>query len=227
MWDEEKSKNAYPSRYKFMDEIAKYLRDEITELKKIGVSAIQIDDPNLCLFVDSAYREKFDDPEMECGHAVRLINSMADGINGVEIVLHLCRSSGTRNRQKSMRTSAGFVGKGGYDFILPYLQKLKVSQLAMEFANSDAGCYSVLSHLPKNVKIGFGCVDVGAGIMDTAETIAKRVENALQFVNKKRIILNPDCGFAPGNQAHVSLDEAYLKLKEMSKAAELLRKKYE
>jgi len=226
MWNEEKSRKVYPSRYEFMKEIAKYLKDEIIELKKAGVSIIQIDDPNLCLFVDSEYRKKFDNPEAECEQAVGLINDTVNGIDDIQIALHLCRSSGTRSRQIATQTSSGFVGKGNYDFILPYLQKLKVNQFAMEFANSDAGSYSVLEHLPKNAKIGFGCVDVGAGIADTSEKIAERVENALQYTSKEKIILNPDCGFAPGNQANVSLDEAYVKLKEMAKAAEILRKKY-
>ncbi len=223
MWDDEKSGSAYGSRYEFMEEIADYLMNEMIELKKIGVSVIQIDDPNFCLFVDEMYRKKFADPDLECREAVRLINKMADGIDGIEIGVHLCRSTGTRNRQKLAQTSKGFVGKGSYDFILPYLQKLKVSQLAMEFASSDAGDYSVLEEIPKDMKIGFGCVDVNAGAADTADIIVKRVESALQYIDKERIILNPDCGFAPGNQAQVSLDEAYLKLKEMSKAAEKLR----
>ena len=224
MWDETRSKKAYSSRHEFMMEIAGYLRGEILELEKTGVSVVQIDDPNLCLFVDEKYREKFDEPELECEQAVEIINSMIKGVDGLEIALHLCRSSGTRNRQKIAQTSNGFVGKGGYDFILPYLQKLKVNQFAMEFANSDAGDYSVLRDLQKNVKIGFGCVDVSAGVIDTADAIVKRVEKAMEYVDKERLILNPDCGFAPGNQAQVSLDEAYLKLKEMANAAHILRK---
>ncbi len=226
MWDKEKSNNSYSSRYQFMQDLARYLRDEIIALKDTGVSVIQIDDPNICLFVDERYREKFDDPAKECEQAVETINEMIRGIDGINIALHLCRSSGTRNRQKATKIPDGFVGKGGYDYILPYLKKLNVSQLAMEFANSDAGDYSVLELFPKKVKIGFGCVDVSAGVTDTKETIIHRVEKALNYVEKERLVLNPDCGFAPGSQAPVSLDEAYNKLKEMANAAKILRGKY-
>jgi hypothetical protein len=37
---------------------------------------------------------------------------------------------------------------------------------------------------------------------------------------------NPDCGFAPGSAADVSLDEVYTKLKNEVAAAERLREKY-
>lgn len=226
MWNEEKSKKAYPSREEFMRALVPFLRSEIIALSKTAVSVLQIDDPNLCLFVDPAYRAKFKDPVKECGLAVELINSLTYGIKGIEISVHLCRSSGTRNRQITKKTKKGFVGQGAYDYLLPFMKKLKVDQFALEFAIPDAGDFSILKELPEKAKIGLGCVDCRVNVFDSAETIVKRVEKAMKYVGKKRIILNPDCGFAPGSQAQVSLDEAYLKLREMTKAALLLRKKY-
>lgn len=226
MWSQEESKKAFSSREEFMRALVPFLRSEIIALSKTPVSIVQIDDPNLCLFVDAEYRARFKDPVKECQLAVELINSMIEGITGIEIAIHLCRSSGTRNRQIIKKTKKGFVGQGGYDFILPFIKQLKVDQFALEFAIPDAGDFSVLKDLPSHTKIGLGCVDCRANVFDSAEVIVKRVEKALKFVDKKRIILNPDCGFAPGNQAPVSLDEAYLKLKELSKAAAFLRDKY-
>jgi 5-methyltetrahydropteroyltriglutamate--homocysteine methyltransferase len=226
MWNEKASKKVYPTRESFMWALVPYLRKEIIALAKIGVSVVQIDDPNLCLFVDPDYRKRFADPQKECELAVTLVNGVIDEISGIEIAIHLCRSSGTRNRQLSKKTSKGFVGEGSFDYILPHLNQLNVDQYAMEFAVPGGGDYSVLSALPKKAKIGFGCVDCRSNVFDTAETIVQRVEKAMEYVDNKRIILNPDCGFAPGIQAPVQLDQAYLKLKEMNKAATLLRAKY-
>lgn len=226
MWSEEKSKRAYKSREEFMRALVPFLRSEIIALSKTPVSVVQIDDPNLCLFVDPEYRAKFKDPAKECGLAVELINSTIEDIKGVEIAIHLCRSSGTRNRQIIKKNKKGFVGQGSYDFILPFIKQLTVDQFALEFAIPDAGDFYVLKKLPSNTKIGLGCVDCRPNVFDKAEKIVERVEKALKYVDKKRIILNPDCGFAPGSQAQISLDEAYLKLKAMSKAAAILREKY-
>ena len=52
------------------------------------------------------------------------------------------------------------------------------------------------------------------------------VEAALQLLDPTRITLNPDCGFAPGSAAKVSLDEVSTKLKNEVEAAQRLRAKY-
>ena len=226
MWNATDSKSAYETREEFMRGLVPYLREGIMELSKIGVSLVQIDDPNLCLFVDPAYRNRFENPDKECELGVELINDMVNGISGPEIGIHLCRSTGTRNRILTKNKTEGFVGKGGYEFILPYLRKLKVDRYVLEFAHHDAGDVLILQNLPNKSKIGLGCVDVSVGVIDKAETIVERVEKVLQYVEKERLVLNPDCGFAPGNQANVSIDEAYVKLKEMTKAANFLREKY-
>tara|TARA_Y100000310_G_scaffold345672_1_gene468090 strand:+ start:2208 stop:3287 length:1080 start_codon:yes stop_codon:yes gene_type:complete len=225
MWNETDSKNAYLTREDFMRDLVPFLREEIQKLAKAGVSIVQIDDPHLCLFVDPEYRAKFKDAEKECSFGVELINEVVKGIDDIEIAVHLCRSSGTRNRNLKKGKKTGFVGKGGYDFILPFINQLKVNQLAMEFADPESGDVSVLEHIP-NKKIGFGCVDCRPSVFNKSEEIVKNVEKALEYVDKERILLNPDCGFAPGNAAPVSIDQAYDKLKEMVKASNVLKGKY-
>jgi 5-methyltetrahydropteroyltriglutamate--homocysteine methyltransferase len=46
---------------------------------------------------------------------------------------------------------------------------------------------------------------------------------ALNHLPPQRITLNPDCGFAPGSAARVSIDEVYQKLKNEVEAARRLR----
>lgn len=226
MWDKTTSKKAYPTRESFMWALVPFLRDEIRRLSKTSVAIVQIDDPNLCLFVDPEYRSKFEDPAKECDLAVALINSMVENMDGVAIAVHLCRSSGTRNRKITNKATKGFVGEGSYDYILPFIKKLQVDQLAMEFAVPGSGDFAILKKLPTRFAIGIGCVDCRSTVFDTADTIINRVEKAMKYIDKERILLNPDCGFAPGNQSPVQLDQAYLKLQEMKKAADQLRNKY-
>ena len=56
--------------------------------------------------------------------------------------------------------------------------------------------------------------------------IAARVEQAMAAIPKERIVLNPDCGFAPGSAARVDIDEVYVKLKNLAQAGRLLRERY-
>jgi 5-methyltetrahydropteroyltriglutamate--homocysteine methyltransferase len=93
----------------------------------------------------------------------------------------------------------------------------------MEFTAPQAGDMTVFKELREDFEIGLGCVDVTPGKIDSPETIAGRVRQALKFLAPERITLNPDCGFAPGSGAAVSLDEAYRKLCIETEAARMLR----
>ena len=52
------------------------------------------------------------------------------------------------------------------------------------------------------------------------------METALRHLPAERITLNPDCGFAPGSGAAVSLDEVYRKLRNEVEAARVLRERH-
>src|SRR6266853_321890 len=128
----------------------------------------------------------------------------------------LCARAGARSRGEQSHA-------GGYEPIIDHLNRLKVHQLTMEFTAPQAGDMSVFRELRADLEIGLGCLDVTPGRIDSAETIASRVRQALKHLTPERITLNPDCGFAPGSGAMVTMDEAYHKLCKQSEAARLLR----
>ena len=96
----------------------------------------------------------------------------------------------------------------------------------MEFTTPGAGDVGVLGQLREDLEIGLGCVNCQPGEVDSADSIVERIELALEHVAPERITLNPDCGFAPGSGAVVSIDEVYTKLKNEVEAARRLREKY-
>ena len=115
---------------------------------------------------------------------------------------------------------------GTYGPILKQLNNLKVQHLTMEFTAAGADDLESLGCLREDFELGLGVVDVAPGAPEAAALIASRVERALTRIDKKRITLNPDCGFAPGSAAKVDTDEVYLKLKAEAEAAQILRAKY-
>jgi 5-methyltetrahydropteroyltriglutamate--homocysteine methyltransferase len=219
MWDSEKSKKAYPKREDFVRDCVPILRREVELLRDEGVTIIQVDDPHLCLFVDPHVRSQYDDAERASDFAVDMDNQVVDGVQGVKLAVHLCRRAGARARGEADH-------RGGYDPILKQLGRLKVKHITMEFTSPGAGDMSVFEELPGDVEIGLGCVSCQPGQIDSVQTIVDRVEAALNYVEPERITLNPDCGFAPGSAAEVSLDEVYTKLKNEVVAAQRLREEY-
>ncbi|MFH0820891.1 MAG: hypothetical protein V1908_03905 [Candidatus Peregrinibacteria bacterium] len=217
LWNLERSSNAYETREAFVADLIPILRNEILLLRDAGADIAQIDDPHICLFVDRELRQQYANPEQELAYACSVVNEVTKGIDGIEIALHLCR----RNKGRQ-----GWIGKGGYDSIIPLISTIDVDQFVLEYSIPVAGDFSALKGLPKKAVVGLGCVDCRFEHIDTPEEIVARVEKALRYIAPERIILNPDCGFAPGSQAEVPLDEAYQKLKNEVEAAHLLRRKY-
>jgi len=216
MWSAEKSAKAYPNRNDFVRACVPVLRRELELIRDAGADIAQIDDPHLCLFVDPEVRAKYSDPDAAAAFAVDMINEVVSGVSGIKIAVHLCRRAGGRARGEVEHG-------GGYGPIIRHLNRLKVHHLTMEFTTPSAGDMAVFKELREDLEIGLGCVDVTPGKIDSAETIAARVRQALKFLAPDRITLNPDCGFAPGSGAVVSIDEAYKKLCNEAEAARMLR----
>jgi 5-methyltetrahydropteroyltriglutamate--homocysteine methyltransferase len=219
MWHPEKSAAAYPRREDFVADCVPILRRELELIRAAGADIVQIDDPHLCLFVDPAVRAGYDNPDKAADFAVDTINAVAEAGGGAKLAVHLCRRAGAR-----VRGEARF--RGGYDAIIPQLNRLKVQHLTMEFTAPGAGELGVFQRLREDFEIGLGCVSVTPGQIDDAATIAARVRQASKFLAPERIVLNPDCGFAPGSGAAVSIDEAYQKLRNEAAAARLLRQEF-
>ena len=219
LWDPEISAKAYPTRDAFVQDCVPILRREVEQLRDQGVAIVQIDDPHLCLFVDPRVRESYADPDRAADFAVDMTNQVIEGIDGIEVAVHLCRRAGARARGE-----ADF--HGGYEPILPQLKRFRVHHIAMEFTAPGSGTMAVLRQLPENLGIGLGCVSSQPGVIDSVDAIVDRVDQALRYVDAERITLNPDCGFAPGSAAVVSIDEVYRKLCNLAAAAARLRQNH-
>ncbi len=219
MWDRERSSKAYPTRESFVEACVPILRRELELLREQGAAVVQIDDPHLCLFVDPEVRKQYEDADRAADFAVEMTNQVVSGIDGVHLAVHLCRRAGARGRGELQH-------QGGYEAIIEQLNRLKVHHLTMEFTAPGAGDMEVFRQLREDFEIGLGCVSCQPGCIDSADAIYQRVELALKHLAPVRITLNPDCGFAPGSAAVVSIDEVYTKLKNEVAAARRLREKY-
>ena len=219
LWDAERSKSAYPRREDFVRDCVLPLRREIELIRMIGVDIVQIDDPHLCLFVDPDVRRSYDDPDRAADFAVDMINALVDGFSGIKFAVHLCRRAGARVRGEKHHA-------GTYGPILTQLNRLKVHHLTMEFTAAGADDLESLGRLRPDFELGLGVVDVTPGATEDPQRIVQRVERALTRVDKSRVTLNPDCGFAPGSAAKVEVDEVYLKLRAEADAARILRTRF-
>lgn len=219
MWSSNRSAKAYPQRDDFVRACVPILRRELELVRDAGADIAQIDDPHLCLFVDPQVRQQYADPDQAAAFAVDMINEVVGGVSGIKLAVHLCRRAGARARGEHSH-------EGGYGPIIEHLNRLQVHHLTMEFTAPETGDMTVFRDLDEKFEIGLGCVNVMPGRIDSPQTIVARVRQALQFLAPERITLNPDCGFAPGSGAVVSMDETYRKLCNEAEAARILREEF-
>jgi 5-methyltetrahydropteroyltriglutamate--homocysteine methyltransferase len=221
-YDPDASRDAYPDRESLIQDAADVLHQEALLLRDLGVDTIQFDDAMIGRFVGTEYNPVGTNPkvkitmadrEREMEMAVTGMNRTLQGLTGVTTALHVCR--GHRARMH--------VAHGSFEPIVPYLYRMNVDVFALELAADDAGTADALKNFPPDKILGMGVIDVLRREVDSPEVLAARVKAMLPYIDRDRIMLNPDCGFAPAHDNPISLDEAYLKLKSVGAAARLLR----
>jgi 5-methyltetrahydropteroyltriglutamate--homocysteine methyltransferase len=224
-YDPDASRAAYPKREDLIQDAADILHDEVLELKKLGVDMIQFDDAMIGRFVGAEYNTASLNPKVkitladrdrELEMATAGMNRAVKGVDGIDLAMHVCR--GHRNRMHAAH--------GTFAPILPHLYKMDIPILALELAADDAGTADALKGFPENKILGMGVIDVLSREVDPPEKLVERVEGMMRYVDKTRLILNPDCGFAPAHDNQVTIDEAYLKLRAVADAARILRQKH-
>ena len=218
MWSPEHSKRAYPTSEEFMEACIPIVREEIRELERLGVDAVQIDEPWLALLVDPVYRERegITDVDRELELSVRCVNEAVQGVENVHLSVHMCHAHYNRKH----------ATQGPYDLIMGALGDMNVDRFAMEYATPDAGGVESLKGFPAGKTLGLGVIDHTDNHVEEPEEVVARVERAMEYVPGERITLNPDCGFSPSSSNPMDFDEAYLKLASMCRGAAMLRDKY-
>ncbi|CEG26522.1 cobalamin-independent methionine synthase II family protein [Bacillus sp. B-jedd] len=227
MWVEGLSKEAYPTKEDLAEDIIKILREELDDLIAAGVEFVQFDEPVLTelvftqknanrTFMCGALTAKAD-AEEEIEFALGLMNQVTKGMlgKGTRIGIHICRGNWSTQEQVLLR--------GPYYPLVPYISRVNVDQLILEYATPRAGELDAISEFG-NKELGLGIVNPRTEEVENAESIIARVEEARKYMPDEKIFLNPDCGFGTFAQRPMNSDDiAFRKLTVMVEAARRLR----
>ena len=184
----------YHDEEAFAMALAEAVNEEVRDLFAAGADIVQLDEPYLQARSEKA--ERF---------AVRAINRALEGITGTT-ALHTCFGYAhiVHNRPN------------GYPFLEP-LADVNVRQISIESAQQKVDLGVLRSMGAKTVIVGVIDLSDGSPVEDV-DTVARRIRNALQFVDPERLILAPDCGMK-----YLPRDKAFGKLRALAAAAERVR----
>ena len=150
--------------------LAEVLRKQV---EPIDAPVIQMDEAHL-----TGHAEDADWAHEPFNHAL-------GGIRG-EKALHLC--FGNYGGQS--------IQKGYWRDLMPFLNRLDVDHLVLEFARRGYDELEAFNELNPEIKLGIGVVDIKDNEVEPTDVIASRIENAVAILGIERIKwVHPDCGF--------------------------------
>ena len=148
---------------------AEAVHAEMTALFAAGVDVVQLDEP----YVQAR-------PEAAEDYALEAIDKALAGASG-STVLHVCFGYGKHVADKP----------SGYAF-LDALDACQADEISIECAQPRLKMDLVLGLPSKRVHVGV--IDLRDTEVESPETVARRIEAALEFLPPPRLVVAPDCG---------------------------------
>ena len=145
------------------------------QVKEIDAPVVQVDEANLPGNPDDA------------AWAHEPINIVLDAVpDGAGRGMHFC--FGNYGGQS--------IQKGTWEKLLGFFNKLHLDHLVLEFARRGYDELERFTDLRDDIALGVGVIDIKDNEVESAETVAKRIEGAVKVLGEKRVKwVHPDCGF--------------------------------
>jgi 5-methyltetrahydropteroyltriglutamate--homocysteine methyltransferase len=188
--------DVYNDRNAVTEALIPIVNAELKALAAEGVEFVQLDEPSFACHPD------------EPDHFLDVIARTTEGVNAY-ISMHMCFGN----------YRARAVGWRSYRPLFPHIGRVKVNQLALEFASREMAEIDLLAQLPETLDVAVGLVDVKNTWIEPFELVADRLRAVLKYVDPARVSVTPDCGFSQ-TARHV----AAAKAKAMVEGVRIVRK---
>ena len=234
MWLANVSSNYYDSKEDLGEDVIEIFKKEITKLQEIGVDVIQFDEPVLTEIVFTEGRPRTfmcaslsqrKDPTEELEFATHLIKSVMECIDKDKSIasMHVCRGNWSKDES--------ILLTGPYTPLLDLFANINADLLSLEFSTPRAGEIKSLladERLRNKIILGLGVLNPRFDEKEDVDVIYNRAKEALAFIDKENLWLNPDCGFATFSNRPVNeYENIRAKVGAMIKARDRLRAEYE
>jgi 5-methyltetrahydropteroyltriglutamate--homocysteine methyltransferase len=204
-------KLVYPDRKQFFVDLVKIYQGEIADLGRAGCRYVQLDEVAIAMLCDPAIRAKVkeagSDPDDLVDLYVDAINqAVATRPNDMVVGVHMCRGN----------FKGHYLSEGGYESVAErFFTGAKVNHFLLEYDTPRAGDFKPLRFVPKCKGVVLGLVSSKSPQLESLEMLRQRAEEATQFIDRERLAIGPQCGFAStvaGNPLSEGDEEKKLRL---------------
>src|SRR5665213_2935683 len=196
-------KTLYPEVEPFWRDLSAVYAAEIAGLHKIGCTYLQIDDTSFASLCDPRQRAAMS-KEGADGERIHLtyIKLVNDALKakpaGMTVVTHTCRGN----------FRSGWFASGSYDFIAePLFSSLAVAGFFLEYDDARSGDFAALRFVPKGKMVILGLVTSKKGVLETKDSLKRRIDEAAKYVALDQLCLSPQCGFSSTSEGNVLTPE--------------------
>jgi 5-methyltetrahydropteroyltriglutamate--homocysteine methyltransferase len=183
----------YPDRERLAMDYAACVNEEVKALFAAGADVVQLDEPWLRT-----------NPEEARAYAVTAINKALAGVDGTT-ALHLC-----------FGYAAMVQGKPSRYAFLTELEGSAVQQISIEAAQPNLDLAVLKEFSSKTIILGV--LNLNDMRIESPESVAARLREALRYVPPERLMVAPDCGMK-----YLPRAIAYQKLRAMTLGAAIVR----
>jgi 5-methyltetrahydropteroyltriglutamate--homocysteine methyltransferase len=182
----------YPELDAFWSDLAGAYAEEVRRLAALGCRYLQLDDTSLAYLNDPRQRAYVaalgGDPDRQHATYVATINrALAGRPPGLTVTTHMCRGN--------FRSS--WVAEGGYDFVAEAVfGGLDVDGFFLEYDDARSGGFEPLRFVPGDRVVVLGLVTTKRPVLESRDTLMRRIEEAARYVDIDRLCLSPQCGFS-------------------------------
>ena len=211
MYTPEHSGAAYPDPFELFSDAAALIQEEVRVLAAEGCTYIQIDAPDLGDLVDESLRQHWASlgisPDRALTDGLDLINSVAQGVDGVQFSMHVCRGN----------YQSRWIGTGGYEAISSavFERCTNFDEFLLEYDDPRAGTFESLVDLPDDKVAALGLISTKHGDLESVDALLARIEDAARFHPIDQLAICTQCGFASvamGNEISERAQEQKLRL---------------
>ena len=207
----------YPDLDGFFADLGTAYHHAVQAFAGAGCRYLQIDEVNIAYLCDP---EQIAALKARGEHVEGLLETYAAMLNraieakpaDMTISMHLCRGN--------FRST--WVAQGGYEPVAEVLfNQIGADAYFMEYDTDRAGGFEPLRFVPRGKKtVVLGIMTSKTGVLESKDTLKRRIDEAAKFLPLEQLALSPQCGFASTEEGNtLTEDEQWAKLRRCVEVA--------
>ena len=202
----------YPKKSELLKDIAVAYQTFIQELYDAGCRNLQLDDCTWGMIVDENYwKSRSDNASVsELSREFVDLNNEAIRNRPSDLIVntHVCRGN----------YRSQWASSGAYDTVADILfGEENVDGYYLEFDTERAGGFESLKKISGDKLVVLGLVSSKTRALEDKQEIIERIKTATQYIDKDRLCLSPQCGFASTEEGNMLTEEEQWKKMKLVK----------